>query len=62
MSLLEFWGTMQYRAEAVTAFLATLELIRLGVVRVFQAAPFSEIHATRTEAAFSPDQVRDTYR
>jgi segregation and condensation protein A len=62
LSLVEFWGTMRYRAEAVTAFLATLELIRLGIVRVFQAAPFSEIHATRTEAVFSPDQVRDTYR
>jgi segregation and condensation protein A len=62
MPLLEFWGAMRYRAEAVTAFLATLELIRLGVVRVFQAAPFAEIHATRTEIVFSPDQVRDTYR
>ena len=62
MPLLEFWGAMRYRAEAVTAFLATLELIRLGAVRVFQAAPFAEIHATRTEAPFSPDQVRDTYR
>jgi len=62
MSLLEFWGAMRYRAEAVTAFLATLELIRLGIVRVFQAAQFAEIHASRTEAAFSPEQVRDTYR
>ena len=62
MPLLEFWGAMRYRAEAVTAFLATLELIRLGVVRAFQAAPFAEIHATRTETVFSPDQVRDTYR
>jgi segregation and condensation protein A len=62
LSLLEFWGAMRFRAEAVTAFLATLELIRLGVVRVFQSAPFSEIHASRTETVFSPDQVRDTYR
>lgn len=62
MPLLEFWGAMRFRAEAVTAFLATLELIRLGVVRAFQAAPFAEIHATRTDVAFSPDQVRDTYR
>ena len=53
---------MKYRAEAVTAFLATLELIRLGVVRVFQAAHFAEIHATRTDAPFSPENVRDTYR
>lgn len=62
MPLLEFLGRMQYRAEAVTAFLATLELIRLGVVRVFQTAPFAEIHATRTDVPFSTEQVRDTYR
>jgi len=53
---------MQERAEAVTAFLATLELSRLGVVRVFQTAPFAEIHATRTDVPFSTEQVRDTYR
>jgi segregation and condensation protein A len=62
LPLLEFLGTMQYRAEAVTAFLAALELIRLGVVRVFQTAAFGEIHATRTEVPFSAEQVRDTYR
>lgn len=62
LPLLEFLGAMRYRAEAVTAFLAALELIRLGVVSVFQAAPFSEIHASRTGVAFSPEQVRDTYR
>ena len=62
LPLLEFLGQMRFRAEAVTAFLATLELIRLGVVPVFQAAAFGEIHADRTEAAFSPEQMRDTYR
>ena len=62
LSLLEFFGAMSYRAEAVTSFLATLELIRLGVVTVFQAAAFGEIHARRTEAAFSAEQIRDTYR
>lgn len=62
LPLLEFLGTMRYRAEAVTAFLAALELIRLGVVRVYQAVPFSEIFATRTQEPFSPEQVRDTYR
>ena len=61
MPLLEFLGQMRYRAEAVTAFLACLELIRLGVVRAFQIRPFAEIHATRTDAVFSPDQIRDTY-
>ena len=61
MPLLDFLGKMQYRAEAVTAFLACLELIRLQVVRVFQARPFAEIHASRTELAFSADQIRDNY-
>jgi chromatin segregation and condensation protein Rec8/ScpA/Scc1 (kleisin family) len=46
----------------VMAFLAALELIRLGVVRVFQTAAFAEIHATRTDVTFSAEQVRDTYR
>ena len=62
VSLLEFLGEMSYRAEAVTAFLATLELVRLGVVRAFQAAAFGEIHVRRTETPFAPEQVRDTYR
>lgn len=61
MPLLEFLGQMRYRAEAVTAFLACLELIRLGVVRAFQARAFAEIHATRTDVVFTPDQIRDTY-
>ena len=62
MPLLTFLGEMAYRAEAVTAFLATLELIRLGVVRAFQASPFGEIHVHRTEAVFDATQIRDTYR
>ncbi len=61
LSLLEFLGQMHYRAEAVTSFLACLELIRLGVVRVFQARPFAEIHASRTDLAFSAEQIRDNY-
>ncbi len=52
MPLLEFLGQMRYRAEAVTAFLACLELIRLGVVRAFQTRAFAEIHASRTERRF----------
>lgn len=62
LPLLEFLGTLRYRAEAVTAFLAALELVRLGVVRVFQPAAFGEIHVTRTEMPFSEEQVRETYR
>lgn len=61
LPLLEFLGQMRYRAEAVTAFLACLELIRLGVVRAFQTRAFAEIHATRTDVVFTPDQIRDTY-
>jgi len=61
MPLLEFLGQMRYRAEAVTAFLACLELIRLGVVRAFQIRPFAEIHATRTDVAFTAQQIRDNY-
>ena len=56
-----FSGQMRYRAEAVTAFLACLELIRLGVVRAFQVRPFAEIHVTRTDVAFTAQQIRDNY-
>ncbi|HEY3172447.1 MAG TPA: segregation/condensation protein A [Thermoanaerobaculia bacterium] len=62
LPLLEFLGEMQFRAEAVTAFLAALELIRLGVARAFQRAAFGEIHVTRTDVAFAAADVRDTYR
>jgi segregation and condensation protein A len=62
LPLLEFLGELRYRAEAVTAFLALLELVRLGVVRVFQASAFGEIHASRTDMPFSAEQVRETYR
>jgi segregation and condensation protein A len=61
MPLLEFLGQMRYRAEAVTAFLACLELIRLGVVRAFQIRPFAEIHASRTDLPFTAQQIRDNY-
>jgi chromatin segregation and condensation protein Rec8/ScpA/Scc1 (kleisin family) len=61
MPLLDFLGRMSYRAEAVTTFLACLELIRLGVVRAFQARPFAEIHATRTDLPFTVQQIRDNY-
>jgi segregation and condensation protein A len=61
LPLLEFLGQMRYRAEAVTAFLACLELIRLGVVRAFQVRAFAEIHATRTDVPFTAQQIRDNY-
>ncbi|HMA17495.1 MAG TPA: segregation/condensation protein A, partial [Thermoanaerobaculia bacterium] len=60
--LLEFFGEMHFRAEAVTLFLAFLELIRLGVARAFQKVPFGEIHVTRTDVPFTAADVRDTYR
>jgi segregation and condensation protein A len=62
LPLLELLGQMRYRAEAVTAFLATLELVRLGVVTAYQPAAFAEIHVSRTEVPFSVDQIRDEYR
>ncbi|MGH9366622.1 MAG: segregation and condensation protein A [Thermoanaerobaculia bacterium] len=62
LPLLEFLGQLRYRAEAVTAFLATLELVRLGVVTAFQPTAFAEIHVSRTQMPFSVEQVRDTYR
>jgi segregation and condensation protein A len=62
MPLLAFLGAMTYRAEAVTAFLATLELVRLGVLTAFQPSAFSEIHVSRTDSDFDLERVRDTYR
>ncbi len=62
LPLLDFLGQMLLRAEAVTAFLAALELIRLGVARAFQHLPFGEIHVTRTDVPFTAADVRDTYR
>jgi segregation and condensation protein A len=62
LPLLEFLGQMRYRAEAVTAFLATLELVRLGVVTAYQPAAFAEIHVARTDVPFSVANLRDEYR
>jgi segregation and condensation protein A len=62
LPLLEFLGQMRYRAEAVTAFLATLELVRLGVVTAYQPSAFAEILVSRTGAAFSRETLRDEYR
>jgi chromatin segregation and condensation protein Rec8/ScpA/Scc1 (kleisin family) len=62
LPLLELLGEMRYRAEAVTAFLATLELIRLGIVTAFQPSAFAEIHMSRTDKPFSADEVKDAYR
>jgi segregation and condensation protein A len=62
LPLLEFLGEMAFRAEAVTAFLAFLELIRLGVARAFQKTAFGEIHVTRTDIVYTAAAVRDTYQ
>ena len=61
MPLLEFLGQMRYRAEAVTAFLACLELIRLGSSGRSRSGAFAEIHATRTDVPFTAQQIRDNY-
>jgi segregation and condensation protein A len=62
LPLLELFATFRYRAEAITAFLATLELARLGALRVFQPAPFHEIHVSRTEVDIDTERIRDDYR
>jgi segregation and condensation protein A len=59
--LLELLGTFRYRREAITTFLAALELTRIAVLRIFQPAPFSEIHVTRTERAFDMSEIEDVY-
>jgi segregation and condensation protein A len=61
LPLLEWLGTMSYRAEAITTFLAVLELTRLGVLRIFQAAPFGEVHVARTNLEFDAGRIRDDY-
>ena len=61
LPLLEWLGTFRYRAEAITTFLAALELTRLGVLRIFQTAPFSEVHVSRTEMPFDASRIRDDY-
>lgn len=56
--LLELFDGFHYRSEAITMFLAALELTRLGVLTIFQPAPFSEIHASRTEMEFDIASIR----
>ena len=61
LPLLEWLGALRYRAEAITTFLAALELTRLGVLRIFQAAPFGEVHVSRTDLEFDAARIRDDY-
>jgi segregation and condensation protein A len=61
LPLLELLGTFRYRTEAITTFLAALELTRIAVLRIFQPAPFSEIHVSRTERAFDISEIEDVY-
>ncbi len=61
LPLLEWLGALRYRAEAITTFLAALELTRLGVLRIFQSAPFAEVHVSRTDMEFDAARIRDDY-
>lgn len=61
LPLLELLGTFRYRTEAITTFLAALELTRIAVLRIFQNAAFSEIHVSRTERPFDPAEIQDVY-
>jgi segregation and condensation protein A len=61
LPLRELLGELRYRAEAITTFLAALELARIGAMRIFQPAPFGEIHVSRTEAELDEGRIRDDY-
>lgn len=61
LPLLDLLGRFEYRSEAITTFLAALELTRLGVLRLFQPSPFGEIHAARTEREFDASRIEDEY-
>jgi len=61
LPLLELLGTFRYRTEAITTFLAALELTRIAVLRIFQPAPFSEIHVSRTDRDFDISEIQDVY-
>jgi segregation and condensation protein A len=61
LPLLEWLGTLLYRSEAITTFLAALELARLGVLRIFQPAPFGEVHVSRTDLPFDAARIREEY-
>ena len=61
LPLLELLGSFRYRTEAITTFLAALELTRIAVLRIFQPAPFSEIHVSRTERPFDIAEIEDVY-
>jgi segregation and condensation protein A len=61
LPLLDLLGRFEYRSEAITTFLAALELTRLGVIRLFQPAPFAEIHAARTEREFDAARIDEEY-
>ena len=61
LPLLELLGTFRYRTEAITTFLAALELTRIAVLRIFQPAPFAEIHVSRTDREFQISEIQDVY-
>jgi chromatin segregation and condensation protein Rec8/ScpA/Scc1 (kleisin family) len=61
LPLVDLLGTFRYRREAITTFLAALELTRLAVLRLFQPAAFSEIHVSRTERPFDIAEIQDVY-
>ena len=61
LPLLELLGSFRYRTEAITTFLAALELTRIAVLRIFQPAPFAEIHVSRTDREFHISEIQDVY-
>jgi chromatin segregation and condensation protein Rec8/ScpA/Scc1 (kleisin family) len=61
LPLVDLLGTFRYRREAITTFLAALELTRIAVLRLFQPEPFSEIHVSRTDREFDLSEIQDVY-
>lgn len=60
--LSEIFRGLSGRAEAIAAFLALLELLRLRIVRCVQTEEFSEIWLERTAEDASLDGYEEAYR
>jgi segregation and condensation protein A len=62
LHLLGFLSESPSRSEIVVLFVATLELVRLQVIRLFQAEALGEILLHRTSESFDLDAFEDYYR
>jgi segregation and condensation protein A len=56
----DLFGDVSGRGDLIVTFLALLEMIRLKLVRIFQAGPFGEIRVyRRARPADAPHPIRD---